>query len=76
MSWMMSKSRRLSMEQRMQQIAALLNKKDEVTLEDVIRELKVSITWAKRLMKAAEVLLPNVIYDDVNGVLKRVKEGE
>jgi len=64
------------MEQRMQQIASLLNKKDEVTLEDVIRELKVSITWAKRLMKAAEVLLPNVIYDDVNGVLKRVKEGE
>ena len=57
MSWMMSKSRRLSMEQRMQQIAALLNKKDEVTLEDVIRELKVSITSFNSLFEIQAIVL-------------------
>ena len=72
MAWLNHKPRRLPLEARIQQIAAIINRKGEASIEDVVMELKISFTWARRLMRAAEVMLPNVVFDEVEGKLKKV----
>ena len=74
MAWIAPRPKKMSLDRRIQQIQELLEERSELSVEEIARELGVSFTWARRLMRIAEAIIPNAFYDDYSGVLKKIKE--
>ncbi|MEM0010366.1 MAG: DeoR family transcriptional regulator [Candidatus Bathyarchaeia archaeon] len=67
----MSYHKKASFKYRIEQIKELLAKKQEITVDDVVKALEVSPTYARYLLRTAPVMLEGTTFDDLKGILKR-----
>lgn len=66
----MSYHKKASFAYRMEQIKQLLAKKSEITINDVVKALGVSPTYAQYLLRTAPVMIEGAVFDEETLKLK------